>query len=528
MRVSIHRQNDRQTDDDPLRGATTQKPKGGAKKNGNEQHHKESAVSAGGAINEFDRDARQGNKRRRDEQAAERELTGLHASHYSRASGRRPLASCATGRLDSLPACFSQCRRPIGLWIGKNHRLISGFGTTNNAIKRTNIIAELTQLLTLAHQLRPEGNPLVELLGSEIADTRFYKSLPRSGSTELFTATARYRAIMRTTRAEQPEDVVKATLAAMEVWEHAGADSTSHFGEMLVDLTGAYLDAGDLGKAVKAADRAITLLRRRQGESPSYASALVLRSSASFASGQWVNAYKDAAEGRRVMIDYSRLTGKVSPPLCDCLTSMCAYMMYMDDPRMSQNIGEEALEAIESAFGRGATQEFAIREFMARMACEAGDYEKAEHVLAEMVRDLARRGDEYAFYLVQARVDLARVYSRTGRAEEAERIVKASFSDLSTVVGVHERQALGRSLLSVAGEVYAAENQFVLADVCLKESIVQWEKANGQDDPGLSKVLKVYARVLRRLDRIDEARKLENRAVECDRRIAMMHSEIVR
>jgi tetratricopeptide (TPR) repeat protein len=244
-----------------------------------------------------------------------------------------------------------------------------------------------------------------------------------------------------------------------------------------------------------------------------------------FEADDWGTACKDAARARRSLEDYSRLSGQASPVLCDCLEYMSVYMSSMADWATAKRLAESSLTAIESAFGKESDEWFGGTASLARIYYLMGQYERAEALLDPVVRHFGNANRSQAYRLVEARTDLARVYIRTHRLQEADSLLKMTLVDAASVP---HGNSLFRDVLWASGELYAAQEQLILAELCLRESLTLSEKAHGATNPRLSPLLMSYATVLRQMGRREEAAKFEQRAEALDRQIAQSRSEVAR
>ena len=385
---------------------------------------------------------------------------------------------------------------------------------------------EFDALVPMAKVLGSDDNTMVRIVVAESRDAQFFDSLTPRQLARLDVAAGAFRASSSQVSAEQQRGRILRMQSALDAWEAENAGTTIKFAEMLLDISRQYLITGDRIKSAQASKRAREISYSREGESPINSSAIVHESLAKSDAGDFVGAYLDACRARRSLVQYRHIVGKASPALCDCLGFMAAYASDLGDKSRSVQLQEQAIEAASSCFGKESDQWFEAVGCLGKSYYTNGDYGTAERLLGGIIKHFDDRGDFNSGVNLFAKIDLARVYTKTNRVARSESLLRSTLIAASHVP--YGRRAIVRDGLFALGELHTMQEDYILADLCLKESLAELEAAHGSDNPRCVNVVKCRAVVLRQLGELEEAKKADRRATEFDQKIAEMRAELDR
>jgi tetratricopeptide (TPR) repeat protein len=164
-------------------------------------------------------------------------------------------------------------------------------------------------------------------------------------------------------------------------------------------------------------------------------------------------------------------------------------------------------------------------------AADPSDLAKAQLQLAELYRatrhfakaealyrrTLASAGPPNADPVTTATVhlDLGLLYSAQDRLEEAKTEYTSAVSGFQNSVGT-ARTGLGFSNLNLA-QIYESETRFTDAESRYQQALAAFAEASGPNSPNVATTLDNYARLLRKMNRKNEAAKMKKRAEEIRR-----------
>ncbi|MDH3669747.1 MAG: tetratricopeptide repeat protein [Gammaproteobacteria bacterium] len=138
-----------------------------------------------------------------------------------------------------------------------------------------------------------------------------------------------------------------------------------------------------------------------------------------------------------------------------------------------------------------------------------GDYAAAERHLLAALRTAEEMGPEDP-RLALSLNNLALVYHAQGRYDEAEPVYKRAISITERALGP-DHPNLAASLGNLA-ELYRTQKKYVEAEPLYREALMIWQQAVGSYDLQVALWLEDCADVLRKLNRNQEAAKMEARA----------------
>ncbi len=304
-------------------------------------------------------------------------------------------------------------------------------------------------------------------------------------------------------RYAEAEPLVKRALAIREKTlgkEYAGTARS------LNNLAAIYYSQGRYAEAEPLFKRALAIHEKLLGEDPE--TALSLNNLAGLYSLQ--GRYAEAEPlFKRALDIYEKVLGKEHPFTANSLNNLAGLYYSQGRYAEAEPLFKRALEINETTLGKQHPKTAISLNNLADIYTSQGRYAEAEPLFKRVIEIFQKTlGEEHPDTATSLN-NLSRIYYLQGRYAEAEPLVRHALAIREKVLGKHPDTA--NSLNNVAKLCYSL-GRYSEAEPLYQRSLIMFEETLGKEHPILVATLENYAALLRKMNRADEAAKLEARA----------------